>query len=56
MNKPIRALEDKLIEDLNAAKDVEIEAKRLILTNLLNLVKVQADATILAEMNEEKHE
>lgn len=56
MNKSIRALEDRLIEDLNAAADVDIEVKRLILTNLLNLVKPQADAAILAEMSEENNE
>lgn len=52
MNRSIRALEDRLIEDLNAAADVEIEVKRLIVTNILNLIKEKADAAILAEISE----
>lgn len=56
MNKDIRSLEDKLIEDLNAATTVEIEVKRLILTNLLDLVKKQADEIIIHELSEENHE
>lgn len=52
MNKTIRSLEDKLIEDLNAATDVEIEVKRLILSNILNQVTKQADNAIILELSE----
>ena len=52
MNKSIRILEDKLIEDLNAAADVEIEVKRLILSNILNQVTKQADNAIILELSE----
>ena len=55
MNQPIRALEDKILTALNEAADVEIEVKRLILTNVLNMVKLKADETIILEMKEENN-
>lgn len=55
MNRKIREFEDVIIELLNAA-DLEIEIKRLVLSNVLNLVTKQADAAIMAEMNEENNE
>ena len=49
MNLKIRRLEDELVEILDAS-DVEIEVKRLILTDLLNLVESQANKVILKEL------
>ena len=56
MNKEIRALEDQILNDLNAAADVPMEAKRLILTDVLNIVTKAADEIILQELSEDKHE
>lgn len=50
MNLAIRALGDKLIDDLNAAADVPLEAKRLILTDILSLVTKRADEAIINEL------
>ncbi len=55
MNKEIRELEDKIINTLNEA-NVEIEVKRLILTNVLNMVKNKADEIIILEMREVQNE
>ena len=55
MNKEIRELEDKIINTINEA-NVEIEVKRLILTNVLNMVKNQADEIIILEMREAQNE
>lgn len=55
MNKEIRELEDKIINTLNEA-NVEIEVKRLILTNVLNMVKNKADEIIILEMREAQNE
>lgn len=55
MNKEIRELEDKIINNLNEA-NVEIEVKRLILTNVLNMVKNKADEIIILEMREAQNE
>lgn len=55
MNKTIRELEDKIINTLNEA-NVEIEVKRLILTNVLNMVKNKADEIIILEMREAQNE
>ena len=54
-NYKIRDLEDKLIDTLNSS-DVAIEAKRLIVQNLLNMVTKQADARITMEIQEMKKE
>lgn len=56
MNKQIRALEDQIINDLNAAADVPMEAKRLILKGVLSLITKAADDLILQELSEENHE
>lgn len=54
-NYKIRDLEDKLIDTLNSS-DVAIEAKRLIVQNLLNMVTKQADARITMEIQDMKKE
>ena len=51
MNLKIRRLEEELLEILNAS-DVEIEVKRLILTDLLNLVESQSNKVILKELSQ----
>ena len=51
MNKKIRELEDKIIATLNES-DVPIEAKRLIIANVLNLVMKEADKVIAYEIQE----
>ena len=56
MNKEIRALSDQILNDLNAAADVPMETKRLILMDVLSIVTKAADDIILKELNEEKHE
>ncbi len=47
-NRDIRELEDNIIALLNAS-DVQIEVKRLIVSNVYNLVTKEADKTILDE-------
>lgn len=47
-NRKIRELEDSIIALLNAS-DVQIEVKRLIVSNVYNLVTKEADKTIVAE-------
>lgn len=54
-NYKIRDLEDKMIDTLNSS-DVAIEAKRLIIQNLLNMVTKQADARITMEIQDMKKE
>ena len=54
MNKDIRGLEDTLLQVLNESP-VEMEVKRLVLTNLLEKVTKQADAIILQELQEEQN-
>jgi hypothetical protein len=54
-NYKIRDLEDKMIDTLNSS-DVAIEAKRLIVQNLLNMVTKQADARITMEIQDMKKE
>lgn len=48
-NLKIRRLEDDLVEVLDNS-DVEIEVKRLILTDLLHLVESQSNKVILKEL------
>ena len=55
MNYKMRDLEDRVIGLLNGS-DVPIEAKRLIIQNVLNLITKQADKVILEEMKEMKKE
>lgn len=55
MNTKIRALEDQLVYIINAS-DVPIEAKRLILADILNLVTKKADAIISQEIKTEREE
>ena len=55
MNTKMRALEDDIISLLNGS-DVPIEAKRLILTDILNLVTKKADETISQEIKAQKGE
>lgn len=47
-NKEVRELEDKIIAVLNASS-VQIEVKRLIISNVYHLVTKEADKTIVAE-------
>jgi hypothetical protein len=54
-NYKIRDLEDKMIDTLNMS-DVAIEAKRLIVQNLLNMVTKQEDARITMEIQDMKKE
>ena len=54
-NYKIRDLEDKMIDTLNSS-DVAIEAKRLIVQNILNMVTKQADARITMEIQDMKKE
>lgn len=53
MNLQIRTLEDNLLAVLNKSP-VEMEVKRLILTNILDIIKRQADTIILQELQEEQ--
>ena len=55
MNYKMRDLEDRVISLLNGS-DVPIEAKRLIIQNVLNLITKQADKVIMEEMKEMKKE
>lgn len=50
-NSDIRELEDRLVNVLNES-DVAIDVKRLILQNLYNSAKAQADKVITQEINE----
>ena len=49
MNLQMRQLEDDMIALLNAS-EAPIEAKRLIVRNVLTLIEKEADRTIIAEM------
>lgn len=51
MNKRIRELEDRIIATLNES-DVPIEVKRLIISNVLNLVMKESDKVIAYEIQE----
>lgn len=53
-NSDIRELEDRLVNALNES-DVAIDVKRLILQNLYNSAKTQADKVITQEINELNH-
>lgn len=55
MNTKMRALEDDIISLLNGS-EVPIEAKRLILTDILNLVTKKADEIISQEIKAEREE
>ena len=55
MNTKMRALEDDIISLLNGS-EVPIEAKRLILTDILNLVTKKADEIIAQEIKAEREE
>ena len=55
MNYEIRKLEDEIIEVLNAS-DAPMEAKRLVVQNVLSLIKEKADATIIEELKEVKED
>lgn len=55
MNTKMRALEDDIISLLNGS-DVPIEAKRLILTDILNLVTKKADEIISQEIKAQREE
>jgi len=55
MNTKMRALEDDIISLLNGS-DVPIEAKRLILADLLNIVTKKADEIIAQEIKAEREE
>ena len=50
MNKKIRDLETKIIALLNSEPEVQIEVKRLIISNIYSLVSKEADKIILLEM------
>jgi hypothetical protein len=51
MNKKIRQFEDNLIAFFNES-DLDIEIKRLIAQNILNLIEKQADKIILNELSQ----
>lgn len=55
MNTKMRALEDDIISLLNGS-EVPIEAKRLILTDILNLVTKKADEIISQEIKAQREE
>lgn len=55
MNTKIRLLEDQIVAALNGS-DVPIEAKRLILADLLNIVTKKADEIIAQEIKAEREE
>ena len=55
MNYKIRDLETKIIALLNSEPDVPIDAKRLILINIYNLVVKEADKIILLETGGEEN-
>lgn len=55
MNTKIRLLEDQIVAALNGS-DVPIEAKRLILSDLLNIVTKKADEIIAQEIKAEREE
>lgn len=49
MNTKIRKLEDEIVNILNKS-DVPIEAKRLVISDVLHIVTKEADKTIVLEM------
>lgn len=51
MNKKIRQFEDNLIAFFNES-DLDIEIKRLVAQNILNLIEKQADKIILNELSQ----
>lgn len=51
MNLTIRTLEDGIIELINGS-DLPTEVKRLVLSDVLNLVIKQADKEVIAEVAE----
>ena len=55
VNTKIRMLEDQIVAALNGS-DVPIEAKRLILSDLLNIVTKKADEIIAQEIKAEREE
>lgn len=54
-NYKIRQFEDKVIDTFNAS-DLQIEIKRLVAQNVLNLLTKKADETITKEIQEMKKE
>lgn len=50
-NLEIRKLEDEIIRLLNVT-DVPIEAKRLIIKDVLNIVEKEADKVIMVELSQ----
>ena len=54
-NYRIRKFEDDVIEIFNAS-DLQIEIKRLVAQNVLNLLTKKADETITAEIQEMKEQ
>lgn len=55
MNYEIRKFEDDLIEMFNQCT-LQIEIKRLVAQNVLNLITKKADETITAEIQEMKEQ
>ena len=55
MNTKIRLLEDQIVAILNGS-DVPIETKRLILSDILNLVTKKADEIVSQEIKEQREE
>ena len=55
MNTKIRMLEDQIVALLNGS-DVPIEAKRLILADIQNLVTKKADQVIKQEIKAQREE
>ncbi|MBR2553760.1 MAG: hypothetical protein IKE94_02755 [Aeriscardovia sp.] len=54
-NFRIRDFEDKVIELFNSS-DLQIEIKRLVAQNVLNLLTKKSDETITKEIQEKKKE
>lgn len=52
-NYKIRQFEDSVIDMFNKS-DLQIEIKRLVTQNVLNLITKKADETITAEIQEKK--
>lgn len=52
-NRDIRELENKIIEDLNQSS-VIIEAKRLVICNILRLVTAESDKAVIHEIESGK--
>ena len=55
MNAKIRQFEDSILNLINES-DLPMEVKRLVITDIYNLVLKQADKEVLAELNVQMEE